>query len=248
MPKLSIRYLGVIAAVLTVVSWALWKWAESLALTTFLEAWMPNVGSDLAFVAISLFVIDAARGRIERARREPLVKPAIVDIGTQLRSVVATAAFDYAATHRSNYERLPLVAPDVIEHWLSGLGTVDESRAKIGEIPQVVTSLNGVAQWIETRELDVRETLDDPAFSAAVRDFAQAARRNSIFASVTAHLELEQSQGTQQSERHPYLEDLAVYAKKLTVEYRRVASAFDLGDRPDMTAEDLASIEKAVSH
>ncbi len=63
--------LAMLALALAVVTWVAWEWRDHFLVNGFLNAWGPNIGTDLVFIAIGTLVLDRALRRSIENQQKP---------------------------------------------------------------------------------------------------------------------------------------------------------------------------------
>lgn len=133
---------------------------------------MPNIATDFAIIALTLFVIDQAQRRDEKHRKWPLLNWTLSQIASALARFAIAAKYDYTKTHGTNYQRPPDPIPEALTHWKNGLVTTDIPRER-EEFDAVIRAADLLKD--ELNPTAVRD-LDNPDLLVAMSNFVLAAR------------------------------------------------------------------------
>lgn len=148
-----------------------------------LRAWLPNVSTAFATLAVTVTAVQWIVDREARLR----LKPRIDSITSQVRAVLAEIgsflAVDYAVTHVSSFRPIPNDFEALLKQWLDDCDAQDACWVDAGE-SWGVTSVLDERERVEERLkllLERNREVMEPALVRAIDDFLtvlETARRN----------------------------------------------------------------------
>jgi hypothetical protein len=153
------RFAAYIAISLSVVALLLWHFNHDLPEPTFLFVWMPNVGTSLGFIGLSLLVFDQLfeRSKEERMRERvlPMTRWRVSRLQSALIRFANAAAYDYASTHNTNFAPIPERVDEALVRWRQGLTTEESASPRTTEAMEFL---------VHSASILSRELVPDPQY------------------------------------------------------------------------------------
>ncbi len=193
----QVQWLAVALVVIALVAGLLWYSAPAAnsapaapppsTWERFLQAWMPNLGTSAAIVALTLFLFEPALKRHEQARKRRQIVPILQQIGMHLQDFAEAAAFDYDQTHEKS--QLPLEIRDphwLVARWQKGLDTEDSDRDWWpSNVPAIINAATLLSRELDELEQRHGHELDDaglPELKCVIRAFVKGTQDAAIYA------------------------------------------------------------------
>jgi hypothetical protein len=99
-----------------------------------LRAWMPNVATSAASIAITVTVINGIVRSEARKRIRPRVAAALQFISRTVETFSGLVALDYGSCHVSTFEPIPKTASEMLDLWATGWDTNDWAHEYLDSI------------------------------------------------------------------------------------------------------------------